>query len=88
VSKKKAKRTALRRRNRAERTDDYRGEILQALNRAGSPLQADELAASLAIRPRERRVGAVQRLQNLAAIVVASFRPIPSPQRCSFGFFL
>jgi ribonuclease R len=55
VSKKKAKRTALRRRNRAERTDDYHGEILQALNRAGAPLAADELAARLAIRPRERR---------------------------------
>jgi ribonuclease R len=55
VSKKKAKRTALRRRNRAERDDDYRGEILQALNRAGAPLAADELAARLAIRPRERR---------------------------------
>jgi ribonuclease R len=55
VSKKKAKRTALRRRNRAERTDNYGGEILQALNRAGAPLEADELAARLAIRPRERR---------------------------------
>jgi ribonuclease R len=55
VSKKKAKRTALRRRNRAERSDDYGGEILQALNRAGAPLEADELAARLAIRPRERR---------------------------------
>jgi len=55
VSKKKAKRTALRRRNRAERTDDYHGEILQALNRVGAPLEADELAARLAIRPRERR---------------------------------
>jgi ribonuclease R len=55
VSKKKAKRTALRRRSRAERTDDYRGEILQALNRAGAPLEADELVARLAIRPRERR---------------------------------
>ena len=55
MSKKKAKRTALRRRNRAERTDDYRGEILQALNRAGAPLEADELAARLAIRARERR---------------------------------
>jgi ribonuclease R len=55
VSKKKAKRTALRRRNRAERTDNYGGEILQALNRTGAPLEADELAARLAIRPRERR---------------------------------
>jgi ribonuclease R len=58
VSKKKAKRTALRRRNRAERNEhgnDYRDEILLALNRAGAPLEADELAESLAIRARERR---------------------------------
>jgi ribonuclease R len=58
VSKKKAKRTALRRRNRAERNErgnDYRDEILHALNRAGAPLEAGELAESLAIRARERR---------------------------------
>jgi ribonuclease R len=58
VSKKKAKKTALRRRNRVERTesapDEYRQEILAALNRAGAPLTADELAARLEIKRRER----------------------------------
>jgi ribonuclease R len=59
VSKKKARKTALRRRNRAERPNspagEYAQEILGALNRAGAPLSADELAARLEIRKRERR---------------------------------
>jgi ribonuclease R len=59
VSKKKPRKTALRRRNRTERpsaTDaEYGREILDTLNRAGAPLTADELAARLAIRGRERR---------------------------------
>jgi ribonuclease R len=58
VSKKKAKKTALRRRNRAERPapkGEYAQEILDALNRAGAPLTADELAARLEIKKRERR---------------------------------
>jgi ribonuclease R len=59
VSKKKPKKTALRRRSRAERpsapSGDYAREILDALNRAGAPLTADELAARLDIRGRERR---------------------------------
>jgi ribonuclease R len=58
VSKKKAKKTALRRRNRAERPapkGEYAQEILDALNRAGAPLTADELAARLEIKGRERR---------------------------------
>jgi hypothetical protein len=36
----------------------------------------------------ERRAGAIQRLENLAAVVIGSFSPIPSAKRCSFGFFL
>jgi len=59
VSKKKPRKTALRRRNRAERPSapagEYGGEILETLNRAGAPLTADELAARLEIRGRERR---------------------------------
>jgi ribonuclease R len=59
VSKKKAKKTALRRRNRAERPararSEYAREILETLNRAGAPLSPDELAAHLEIRERERR---------------------------------
>jgi ribonuclease R len=59
VSKKKPRKTALRRRNRAERpgapSGEYSREILEQLNRAGAPLTADELAARLEIRGRERR---------------------------------
>jgi ribonuclease R len=59
VSKKKPRKTALRRRNRAERPSlpqtEYGREILETLNRAGAPLTADELAARLEIRGRERR---------------------------------
>jgi ribonuclease R len=59
VSKKKLRKTALRRRARAERPSapatEYRGEILDALNRAGAPLTVDELAARLEVGRRERR---------------------------------
>ncbi len=59
MSKKKPRKTALRRRNRLERpsppqTESGR-EILETLNRAGAPLTADELAARLEVRARERR---------------------------------
>ena len=56
MSKKKAKRTALRRRNRAERDDSPdQGRILGALNAARSPLTADELAARLRVGRQARR---------------------------------
>jgi ribonuclease R len=61
VSKKKAKRTALRRRNRADRAPliDSRapdqGRILGALNAARAPLSADELAARLRVGRQARR---------------------------------
>jgi ribonuclease R len=64
VSKKKPRKTALRRRSRGERPhaeraaparSDYAQEILETLNRAGAPLSPDELAARLEIRKRERR---------------------------------
>ena len=59
MSKKKPRKTALRRRNRAERpapaASQYAAEILEALNRAGAPLTADELAQRLEIKKRERR---------------------------------
>jgi ribonuclease R len=59
VSKKKPRKTALRRRSRAERPEpkagQYEAEILETLNRAGAPLTADELATRLEIRKRERR---------------------------------
>jgi ribonuclease R len=58
VSKKKARKTALRRRNRAERpaapSAGYEREILEAVNRAGAPLTRDELAQRLEIKKRER----------------------------------
>jgi ribonuclease R len=60
VSKKKPRKTALRRRNRVEKPSlpqtEYGREILETLNRAGAPLTAEELAARLEIRGRERRV--------------------------------
>jgi len=51
VSKKKQKRTALRRRNRAERDEQApdAGRILAALNAARAPLTADELAMRMRI---------------------------------------
>jgi len=50
--------TALRRRSRAERSvprDHYRNAILDALNSAGAPLTAQELAARLDVKGGERR---------------------------------
>jgi ribonuclease R len=84
VSKKKAKRTALRRRNRAER-DDSPGEsrILGALNAARSPLTADELAARLRVgrqarREFERELSALERageiVQNRAGALLVAKR--------------
>ena len=58
MSKKKARKTALRRRGRAERpaaaAAEYSREIVEALNRAGAPLTGGELAQRLEIRKRER----------------------------------
>jgi ribonuclease R len=70
VSKKKAKKTALRRRSRAERPQvaapAYAHEIREALNRAGAPLTPRELAERLEIKKRERQafaeaLGALER---------------------------
>ena len=68
MSKKKARKTALRRRGRAERpapaaaesargtaAAEYAREIVDALNRAGAPLTSAELAQRLEIKKRERR---------------------------------
>ena len=59
MAKRQPKRTALRRRARAEREDtsgtEYRREILRELERAGEPLTPRELAQRLEIRSRERR---------------------------------
>ena len=57
VSKKKAKRTALRRRNRAERDEQLptRAASSRALNAARAPLTADELAARLRVARHARR---------------------------------
>jgi ribonuclease R len=59
VSKKKPSRSALRRRSRPERrtpdAQQYAGGILEALERAGSPLTPDELAKRLRIHARARR---------------------------------
>jgi ribonuclease R len=66
----------LRRRARAERPaaapqDAYASEILAALNRAGAPLTAEELAERLEIRRRERRAfdAAVAALERSGAVV-------------------
>jgi ribonuclease R len=55
VSKKKPKRTALRRRSRAERFSSGTRGILDALNAARAPLTAEELAKRLRIHGHERR---------------------------------
>ncbi len=76
MSKKKPTKTSLRRRTRAERpaavpSDAYAKEILDALNSAGAPLTADELAERLEIRRRERRPfdAAVATLERSGAVV-------------------
>jgi ribonuclease R len=84
VSKKKAKRTALRRRNRASRDDSPdQGRILGALNAARSPLTADELAARLRVgrqarREFERELSALERageiVQNRAGALLVAKR--------------
>jgi ribonuclease R len=55
VSKKKAKRTALRRRQRASRDAPDAQRILSALNAARAPLTRDELAARLHLAHHARR---------------------------------
>ena len=58
MSKKKPSRSALRRRSRPERrsaAEHYARDILEALERAGSPLTPDELAKQLRIHKSERR---------------------------------
>jgi ribonuclease R len=72
VSKKKAKRTALRRRGRASRDeapDPHR--ILQALNAAGAPLTVDELASRLRVPRHERRTfqNALAQLERAGEVV-------------------
>ena len=58
MTKRRPKKTALRRRARAERDEasagEYRREILRELERAGEPLTPRELAKRLDIRTRER----------------------------------
>ncbi len=67
MSKKKGKRTALRRRNRAEHSD-FRSEVLQALNRAAAPLEKEELAARLRI-PRRALQQALFELERAGEVV-------------------
>ena len=87
MAKRRPKRTALRRRARAERDDasgaDYRREILRELERAGEPLTPRELAQRLEIRTRERRafdtgLGALERsgdiVQNRAGALLVARR--------------
>jgi len=84
VSKKKAKRTALRRRNRANRDEaPDSGRILEALNAAHAPLTPDELAARLHIprharREFERALGELERagdvVQNRAGSLLVAKR--------------
>jgi ribonuclease R len=74
VSKKKPVKTALRRRSRAERPaprDHSRNEILDALNSAGAPLTAQELAARLDIKGGERKAfdAALTALERVGEVV-------------------
>ncbi|HWV88524.1 MAG TPA: ribonuclease R, partial [Burkholderiales bacterium] len=96
MSKKKAKRTALRRRNRADRSPliDSRapdqGRILGALNAARAPLSADELAARLRVgrqarREFDRALSALERageiVQNRAGALLVAKRIAVVPGR-------
>jgi ribonuclease R len=83
VSKKKAKRTALRRRQRAHRDAPDAQRILNVLNAARAPLTRDELAARLhfahhARREFERAVSALERagelVQNRAGSLLVAKR--------------
>jgi ribonuclease R len=83
VSKNKPRKTALRRRLRAERSPPGAPEILQALNAARAPLTADELAAKLHIarharREFERALTALERagevMQNRAGSLLVAKR--------------
>jgi len=83
VSKNKPRKTALRRRLRAERSPPGGPEILQALNAARAPLTADELAAKLHIarharREFERALAALERagevMQNRAGSLLVARR--------------
>ncbi len=67
MSKKKQKRTALRRRNREEHRD-FRDEVLQTLNRAAAPLGKEELAARLRI-PRRALSQALLGLERAGEVV-------------------
>jgi ribonuclease R len=78
VSKKKPRKTALRRRSREEHRpergasrDAYSAEILEALNRAGAPLTAKELGATLGVRGREQRAfeASLQSLERAGEVV-------------------
>ena len=59
MPKKRPSRIALRRRSRAERAapaaNDYARDVLRELERAGAPLDADELARRLRLPRQERR---------------------------------
>jgi ribonuclease R len=94
VSKKKARKTALRRRGRAERptsaAPEYGREIVEALNRAGAPLTAAELAQRLEIKKRERQafdeaLAALERagevMQNRAGALLVAKRIALVPGR-------
>jgi ribonuclease R len=91
VSKKKAKRTALRRRNRAPREHTPQpGRILDALNAARGPLTPDELAARLHVarparRDFDRALAALERagdvMQNRAGRLLVAKRIALVPGR-------
>ncbi len=84
MSKKKAKRTALRRRNRAQRSEAPEpSRILETLNAARAPLTAHELAVRLHVprharRDFERALGALERagdvVQNRAGALLVAKR--------------
>ena len=84
MSKKKAKRTALRRRNRSDREESPdQARILAALNAARAPLSAEELAARLRVARHARRefehaLGALERagdiVQNRAGALLVAKR--------------
>ncbi|HYG55430.1 MAG TPA: ribonuclease R [Burkholderiales bacterium] len=71
MSKKKPRKTALRRRSRAERPTEYASAILDALNRAGAPLTAKELAGRLNVRKHQKRAfeTSLQTLERAGEVV-------------------
>jgi ribonuclease R len=71
LAKKKQRKTAIRRRSREERRPEYGARILDALNGAGAPLTAKELAGRLSVRKHEKATfeASLQSLERAGEVV-------------------